>query len=132
MTAVVALGGTALMRPGERGTAAEQRANLREACAALRPLLEERQLVVTHGNGPQVGNELLRHERAADEAPPLSASASAAGDVISASCPVARTKCTLDSTFGRIEPAASPGSSASASSADSRRSSSWLSVPNPR
>jgi len=59
------------MRPGERGTAAEQRANLREACTALRPLVDERELVVTHGNGPQVGNELLRHERAADEAPPL-------------------------------------------------------------
>ncbi len=71
MTAVVALGGNALMRPGERGTAAEQRANLREACAALRPLLDERELVITHGNGPQVGNELLRHERAADDAPPL-------------------------------------------------------------
>ena len=70
MTTVVALGGNALMRPGERGTAAEQRANLREACAALRPLLDE-ELVVTHGNGPQVGNELLRQERAADEAPPL-------------------------------------------------------------
>jgi carbamate kinase len=71
VTAVVALGGNALMRPGERGTAAEQRANLREACAALRPLLGEEQLVVTHGNGPQVGNELLRQERAAAEAPPL-------------------------------------------------------------
>jgi carbamate kinase len=59
------------MRPGERGTAAEQRANLRDACAALRPLLEEQQLVVTHGNGPQVGNALLRQERAAEEAPPL-------------------------------------------------------------
>jgi carbamate kinase len=59
------------MRPGEPGTAAEQRANLREACAALRPLLSEEQLVVTHGNGPQVGNELLRQERAAAEAPPL-------------------------------------------------------------
>ena len=70
MTTVVALGGNALMRPGERGTAAEQRANLREACAALRPLLDG-ELVVTHGNGPQVGNELLRQERAADEAPPL-------------------------------------------------------------
>ena len=45
MTAVVALGGNALMRPGERGTAAEQRANLREACAALRPLLDETELV---------------------------------------------------------------------------------------
>ena len=70
MTAVVALGGNALMRPGERGTAAEQRANLREACAALRPLLDG-EIVVTHGNGPQVGNELLRQERAADEVPPL-------------------------------------------------------------
>jgi len=71
VTAVVALGGNALVRPGERGTAAEQRANLREVAAALRPLLAETELVVTHGNGPQVGNELLRHERAADEAPPL-------------------------------------------------------------
>jgi len=71
VTAVVALGGNALMRPGERGTAAEQRANLREACEALRPLLGEDELVITHGNGPQVGNELLRHERAADEVPPL-------------------------------------------------------------
>ena len=71
MTAVVALGGNALTRPGERGTAEEQRANLREACAALRPLMDEPELVITHGNGPQVGNELLRHERAADEAPPL-------------------------------------------------------------
>jgi carbamate kinase len=59
------------MRPGERGTAAEQRANLRTAAAALRPLLDEPELVVTHGNGPQVGNELIRQERAAEEVPPL-------------------------------------------------------------
>jgi carbamate kinase len=71
MLTVVALGGNALMRPGERGTAAEQRANLRETCEALRPLLGEGELVVTHGNGPQVGNELVRQERAADEVPPL-------------------------------------------------------------
>jgi len=68
---VVALGGNALMRPGERGTAAEQLANLRRAVAALKPLLSEPGLVLTHGNGPQVGNELLRQERAAEEAPPL-------------------------------------------------------------
>jgi carbamate kinase len=71
VTTVIALGGNALMRPGERGTAAEQRANLRETCEALSPLLGDGELVVTHGNGPQVGNELVRQERAADEVPPL-------------------------------------------------------------
>src|ERR687883_737659 len=71
MPTVVALGGNALMRPGERGTAAEQLANLRRAVAAMAPLLDQPGLVITHGNGPQVGNELLRQERAADEAPQL-------------------------------------------------------------
>ena len=72
MSTVVALGGNALMRPGERGTAAEQLANLRRAVTGLRPLLASSEgLVITHGNGPQVGNELLRQERAAAEAPPL-------------------------------------------------------------
>jgi carbamate kinase len=70
LTTVVALGGNALVREGERGTAAEQRANLRTHCEALRPLLDD-PLVVTHGNGPQVGADLLRAERAADEVPPL-------------------------------------------------------------
>jgi carbamate kinase len=67
---VLALGGNALLRPGERGTAAEHRANLAATFAAVRPLLEG-EVVVTHGNGPQVGNELLRQELAAAEAPPL-------------------------------------------------------------
>jgi carbamate kinase len=72
VTTVVALGGNALTRPGQRGTAAEQLDNLREACAALEPVLaSDPNVVVTHGNGPQVGNELLRHARAADEVPPL-------------------------------------------------------------
>jgi carbamate kinase len=68
---VIALGGNALMRPGERGTAAEQLANLREVCAGIVPLFENAEVVITHGNGPQVGNELVRQERAADEVPPL-------------------------------------------------------------
>ena len=71
MTTVIALGGNALMRPGERGTAAEQLANLREVCAAMAPLLDDPEVVLTHGKGPQVGNELVRQERAADEVPPL-------------------------------------------------------------
>ena len=68
---VIALGGNALLRPGERGTAAEQRANLAATFAALGSVLRDGPLVVTHGNGPQVGNELLRQELARDEAPPL-------------------------------------------------------------
>lgn len=70
MLTVIALGGNALLGPGERGTAAEHRANLARTFAAVAPLLEG-EVVVTHGNGPQVGNELLRQELAAAEAPPL-------------------------------------------------------------
>jgi carbamate kinase len=67
---VLALGGNALLGPGERGTAAEHRANLASTFAAVTPLLEG-EVVVTHGNGPQVGNELLRQELGTAEAPPL-------------------------------------------------------------
>jgi carbamate kinase len=67
---VVALGGNALLGRGERGTAAEQRANLGATFRAIAPILEG-EVVLTHGNGPQVGNELLRQEIAAAEAPPL-------------------------------------------------------------
>jgi carbamate kinase len=67
---VVALGGNALLRPGERGTAAEHRANLAATFRSIAPLLDG-EVVLTHGNGPQVGNELLRQELAAAEAPPL-------------------------------------------------------------
>jgi carbamate kinase len=67
VTLVLALGGNAL----GRGTTAEQLTALRETCAAVAPLVREGEVVVTHGNGPQVGNELLRQERAADEVPPL-------------------------------------------------------------
>jgi carbamate kinase len=69
--AVVALGGNALLRKGERGTAAEQRANLADTFAAVADVLRAGPVVVTHGNGPQVGNELLRQELGAAEAPPL-------------------------------------------------------------
>jgi carbamate kinase len=72
LTTVVALGGNALIRHGQRGTAAEQLANLRETARALEPVLADgAPVAITHGNGPQVGNELLRQERAADEVPPL-------------------------------------------------------------
>jgi carbamate kinase len=68
---VLALGGNALLREGERGTAAEQRANLRRTLDAAAELFASGSSVVTHGNGPQVGNELLRQEAGAREVPQL-------------------------------------------------------------
>ena len=52
---VVALGGNALLKRGEALTATNQRANARTAAEALAPLCAEHEVVITHGNGPQVG-----------------------------------------------------------------------------
>jgi carbamate kinase len=52
---VVALGGNALLRRGQALSADNQRENARAACAALAPLALDHELVVSHGNGPQVG-----------------------------------------------------------------------------
>jgi carbamate kinase len=52
---VVALGGNALLRRGEPLTSENQRANARVACKALAPVALEHDLVISHGNGPQVG-----------------------------------------------------------------------------
>jgi len=55
MRIVVALGGNALLRRGESMTADNQRENIQIAATALAPLASEHELVVSHGNGPQVG-----------------------------------------------------------------------------
>ena len=55
MRVVVALGGNALLRRGQALSAENQRENARTACAALAPLALEHELVLSHGNGPQVG-----------------------------------------------------------------------------
>jgi carbamate kinase len=61
--AVVALGGNALLRSGQKGTYGEQLRNVEDTCNALKSLLEQGYgLVIGHGNGPQVGNVLLQHE----------------------------------------------------------------------
>jgi carbamate kinase len=72
MRVVVALGGNALLKRGEPMTAHVQRANIRIAAQALAPIAKEHQLVISHGNGPQVG--LLALQGAAykpEEAYPL-------------------------------------------------------------
>jgi carbamate kinase len=55
MRIVVALGGNALLRRGEEMTADAQRHNVRIAATALAPVAREHQLVLSHGNGPQIG-----------------------------------------------------------------------------
>jgi carbamate kinase len=65
MRVVVALGGNALLRRGQPMTVANQRANVQVACGHLAPIAEHHELVVSHGNGPQIG--LLALEEAAYE-----------------------------------------------------------------
>lgn len=72
MRVVVALGGNALLRRGEQLTAENQRRNVKIAAEALAPIAQEHDLVISHGNGPQVG--LLALQGAAykpEEAYPL-------------------------------------------------------------
>ena len=61
MRIVIALGGNALLHRGEALSAENQRANVKIAAAALAPLALEHQLVITHGNGPQVGLLALQY-----------------------------------------------------------------------
>lgn len=55
MRVVVALGGNALQKRGEAMTVQNQRENVRTACRAMAPVAMEHELVISHGNGPQVG-----------------------------------------------------------------------------
>jgi carbamate kinase len=61
MRIVIALGGNALLHRGEALSAENQRTNVKIAAAALAPLALEHQLVITHGNGPQVGLLALQY-----------------------------------------------------------------------
>jgi carbamate kinase len=71
-TAVIAVGGNALSPAGERSTIADQ---FRHSRASLGPIvdfvLDGWRVVVVHGNGPQVGDELVRNEKARSEVAPL-------------------------------------------------------------
>ncbi|MBR4660659.1 MAG: carbamate kinase [Bacteroidales bacterium] len=61
--AMIAFGGNALLRAGQEGTYEQQLQNVEQTCSQLQPLIERGyDIVIGHGNGPQVGNALLRHE----------------------------------------------------------------------
>jgi carbamate kinase len=59
---VIAFGGNALVQKGQEGTAEEQFANLERPMAQLARMAKDYRIVITHGNGPQVGNLLLQQE----------------------------------------------------------------------
>jgi len=68
--AVVAIGGNSLTRARERGTFEQQQAHARETCLGFAAILRQGyEVVLTHGNGPQVGEALLRSELARDVVP---------------------------------------------------------------
>ncbi len=71
MLIVIALGGNALVKKGERGTLEEQRRNLKFALSQISELAKIHDLVITHGNGPQVGNIYLQQEIASKRVPPM-------------------------------------------------------------
>lgn len=69
---VVALGGNAILKPGQRGTIEEQRENTALAAAQIAAMLRTGlDVVITHGNGPQVGNILRQNEEARRQVPPM-------------------------------------------------------------
>ena len=69
-TMVLAIGGNSLIHAGEKGTIGEQLANARQVAAQVVGLIRDGwNIVLTHGNGPQVGAELLLSERAAGVVP---------------------------------------------------------------
>jgi carbamate kinase len=67
---LLAVGGNSLIRAGQKGTIAEQLANARRTAAEVAKLVGDGyRVVLTHGNGPQVGAALLRSERGASQVP---------------------------------------------------------------
>ena len=69
---VVALGGNAITRHGEEGTVEQDYANLRASLDRVVRLIERGyEIVLTHGNGPQIGNQMIRVELARGQAPDL-------------------------------------------------------------
>ena len=70
---VIALGGNAILQAGQRGTIKEQLENVDIVCGHLVEIISNKRckMVITHGNGPQIGNVLLQNEMASSLVPPM-------------------------------------------------------------
>ena len=72
MKVLVSLGGNAILKHGQNGTAEEQAVNVQNTAKHLAALLRRgERIAITHGNGPQVGNILLQNEIAKETLPPM-------------------------------------------------------------
>jgi carbamate kinase len=70
--AVIALGGNALIKKGQKGTIYEQFGNTRESCRSIVQMVKDGwDVVITHGNGPQVGALVLQNQAAKDITPEM-------------------------------------------------------------
>lgn len=68
----VAFGGNAILQAGQEGTAQQQLTNVRNACEQVAKLIKNGyEVLVSHGNGPQVGSLLIQQEAASDEVPAM-------------------------------------------------------------
>ncbi|NLT37441.1 MAG: carbamate kinase [Methanomassiliicoccus sp.] len=71
-TAVVAIGGNAILKKGQPATRENQQRNLEETCRHIASIVEAGyNITLTHGNGPQVGDILIQNEVARNEVPPM-------------------------------------------------------------
>lgn len=71
-TIVVALGGNAILQKGDKGTAEDQLRNIQKTAGQLAALVKQGyRLVITHGNGPQVGNILIQNEAGKEKVPQM-------------------------------------------------------------
>ncbi|MCK5074880.1 MAG: carbamate kinase, partial [Calditrichia bacterium] len=71
-TIIVALGGNAISQEFEEGNIAQQFENTRKSLLGVAEMIKGgHKVVISHGNGPQVGNELIRVEMSRDSVPPL-------------------------------------------------------------
>ncbi len=67
---VLAIGGNAIIKEGQKGTIEEQKANINESCEPIIELITQgHTVVITHGNGPQVGNTLIKSKMAESVVP---------------------------------------------------------------
>lgn len=69
---VIALGGNALIEEGSSGTFQDHKLSVKKTCQSLLPLFQsEYDIVLTHGNGPQVGNIIMQNEDLSKQVPPM-------------------------------------------------------------